>query len=130
MNVWELKMSQAGRQDANRHAPKPKTASSSKAGSFDTGALKENPETALFPHVLSNSLEDGYLGVAPAKSFPPNAYGLYNMLGNVWEWVAGGSPKERILRGGSFIDSVDGSFNHIVLVSATLLAPLCSSWIS
>lgn len=33
-----------------------------------------------------NSMEDGYHGTAPAKSFPANGYGLYNMAGNVWEW--------------------------------------------
>lgn len=32
--------------------------------------------------------EDGYRGTAPARSFPPNGYGLYNMTGNVWEWTA------------------------------------------
>lgn len=37
-----------------------------------------------FPTV--NSQEDGYLGTAPARSFPPNGYGLYNLAGNVWEW--------------------------------------------
>lgn len=38
----------------------------------------------VFPEY--NSLEDGWLGTAPAKSFLPNGYGLYNMAGNVWEW--------------------------------------------
>lgn len=31
---------------------------------------------------------DGYRGLAPAKSFAPNGYGLYNMSGNCWEWSA------------------------------------------
>lgn len=32
--------------------------------------------------------EDGFLLSAPVKSFPPNQYGLYEMMGNVWEWCA------------------------------------------
>ncbi|WP_228467038.1 formylglycine-generating enzyme family protein [Adhaeribacter swui] len=35
-----------------------------------------------------NTGEDGFLGVAPVKSFPPNAYGLYDMECNVWEWCS------------------------------------------
>jgi formylglycine-generating enzyme len=33
-----------------------------------------------------NTAEDGYVGTAPARSFPANGYGLYNVAGNVWEW--------------------------------------------
>ena len=35
-----------------------------------------------------NSLEDGFLGTSPVKSFPHNGFGLYDMAGNVWEWTS------------------------------------------
>lgn len=37
----------------------------------------------VFPAI--NTREDGYAALAPVASFPANGYGLYDMIGNVWE---------------------------------------------
>lgn len=66
---------------------------------------------------------DGYIGLAPADAYETYGAGLHNMLGNVWEWTStlfSKSSQQRVLRGGSYLDSVDGAFNHEVTVSTRM----------
>jgi formylglycine-generating enzyme required for sulfatase activity len=50
------------------------------------GAMMANYWQGLFP--FANQLLDGYERTSPVRAFPPNGYGLYDMIGNVWEWTA------------------------------------------
>ena len=69
----------------------------------------------------ANTAADGFYGPAPVDSFEPNAFGLYNMCGNIWEWCSDwfdtayysasehhdpqgpDSGEARVMRGGSYL---------------------------
>lgn len=85
----------------------------------DAGRGRANIWRGEFPH--RNARDDGWLTTVPVRSYGPNGYGLWQPVGNVWEWCAdwfdpgyyARSPRRnptgpesgagRVLRGGSYL---------------------------
>ncbi len=83
------------------------------------GGWRCNIWQGAFP--TENSIEDGWSTTSPVRSYTPNGYGLWQAVGNVWEWCADwfdprfyersprfapsgpSSGTERVIRGGSHL---------------------------
>lgn len=91
-----------------------------------------------FPEL--NTRADGYLGTSPVGTYAPNDAGLYDMIGNVWEWTADAflirsasrqakarneqarRAKEKVLKGGSFLCHISYCYRYRIAARSGVAA--------
>ena len=93
-----------------------------KAGDDHDQPKNANTWQGLFPTI--NSADDGFVGLAPAGCYPPNAFGLYDMFGNVWELTNDiYRPAHGAAADPDAIPAVSGTKRYVIKGGSFLCAP-------